>query len=131
MLVISNWGFLVITIVVAPAALLLVHGSNTPVAGTAIVAFLVTTPAGAVAATLAVIVKVATPPLGRVGITKPAPCIKAIAAVPGAVIVGHTALPDAEQVSELTVRLATTGDLKIAPLAALLAALLVLLTVAV
>jgi hypothetical protein len=78
--------------------------------GGSIVAVLVMLPL--VAVTFAVTVKVTLPPLGKVGITIPAPCISATVVLP---TVGHAAPPPAPpQVTPVTLIPVATASLKTA-----------------
>src|SRR6185295_19024362 len=94
---------------VAVALLLAGVGSVTP-AGAATLATLTILP---LAPAVPVTLKVTLPPLGNVGITMPAPCIRATVVLPAS---GHVAPPAAlPQVTPVTVRLATAGSVKMAP----------------
>ena len=84
-------------------------GSVTP-AGAATLATLLMLP---VAPAVPVTLKVTLPPLGKVGMVMPAPCMAARVTLAGA---GHAAPPvTLPQVTAVTVRLATAGSVKIAP----------------
>jgi hypothetical protein len=98
---------------VSVALLLPGVGSVTPT-GAVMVAVLTIVP---LADGVPVTVKVTEPPLGRVGITMPAPCIKTTVVL---ATLGQTAAPTGvPQVTPLTLKLATDGSVKMALFAGL------------